>query len=143
MMTMRYLLLQFLSFTMMNGFMVQANVRWVVDFYLGHTNSFIFHYKINNEFMTCFQQFFPWIFLILNSWKRKQTSYWSKKVFSQFASWKRNHNKYCKVGNSSETTDKFIKVKLKAYLMLQRICYSHWANGARNGVISIGQWGCV
>ena len=24
---------------------------------------------------------------------------------------------------------------------LQRICYSHWANGARNGVISIGQWG--
>ena len=23
----------------------------------------------------------------------------------------------------------------------QRICYSHWANGARNGVISIGQWG--
>ena len=84
MMTMRYLLLQFLSFTMMNGFMVQANVRWVVDFYLGHTNSFIFHYKINNEFMTCFQQFFPWIFLILNSWKRKETSDWSKKVFSQF-----------------------------------------------------------
>ena len=25
--------------------------------------------------------------------------------------------------------------------MLQRICYSHWTNGARNGVISIGQWG--
>ena len=24
---------------------------------------------------------------------------------------------------------------------LQRICYSHWANGAWNGVISIGQWG--
>ena len=24
---------------------------------------------------------------------------------------------------------------------LQRICYSHWANGAQNGVISIGQWG--
>ena len=23
----------------------------------------------------------------------------------------------------------------------QRICYSHWANGALNGVISIGQWG--
>ena len=25
-------------------------------------------------------------------------------------------------------------------LMPQRICYSHWANGAWNGVISIGQW---
>jgi hypothetical protein len=25
----------------------------------------------------------------------------------------------------------------------QRICYSHWANGAQNGVISIWQWGCV
>ena len=25
--------------------------------------------------------------------------------------------------------------------LLQRICYSHWANGARNGVISIGQRG--
>ena len=25
--------------------------------------------------------------------------------------------------------------------LLQRICYSHWANGDRNGVISIGQWG--
>ena len=25
--------------------------------------------------------------------------------------------------------------------MLQRTCYSHWTNGARNGVISIGQWG--
>ena len=25
--------------------------------------------------------------------------------------------------------------------LLKRICYSHWANGARNGVISIGQWG--
>ena len=25
--------------------------------------------------------------------------------------------------------------------MLQRICHSHWANGAQNGVISIGQWG--
>jgi hypothetical protein len=23
----------------------------------------------------------------------------------------------------------------------KQICYSHWANGARNGVISIGQWG--
>ena len=26
-------------------------------------------------------------------------------------------------------------------LWLQRICYSHWANRAQNGVISIGQWG--
>ena len=25
------------------------------------------------------------------------------------------------------------------FLWLQRICYSHWENGARNGVISIGQ----
>ena len=25
-------------------------------------------------------------------------------------------------------------------ILLQRICYSHWANGAQNGVISIGQW---
>ena len=25
----------------------------------------------------------------------------------------------------------------------QRICYSHWANGARNGVISIGQLGVL
>jgi hypothetical protein len=23
----------------------------------------------------------------------------------------------------------------------KQICYSHWANGAQNGVISIGQWG--
>ena len=30
----------------------------------------------------------------LNSWKRKQTTYWSKTVFfSQFASWKRSHKK--------------------------------------------------
>jgi hypothetical protein len=27
--------------------------------------------------------------------------------------------------------------------VLQRICYSHLANGARNGVISIGQWGVL
>ena len=27
------------------------------------------------------------------------------------------------------------------YIKLQRICYSRLANGARNGVISIGQWG--
>ena len=26
-------------------------------------------------------------------------------------------------------------------ILLQRICYSHWANEAQNGVISIGQWG--
>ena len=25
--------------------------------------------------------------------------------------------------------------------LLQCICYSHWANGAQNGVISIEQWG--
>jgi hypothetical protein len=31
----------------------------------------------------------------LSSWKRKQTSHWFKtSVFSQFASWKRNHNEY-------------------------------------------------
>ena len=30
---------------------------------------------------------------------------------------------------------------LESKVVLQRICYSHWANGARNGVISIGQWG--
>ena len=34
MMTMRYLLLQFLSFTMMNGCMVHASVKWVVGFLL-------------------------------------------------------------------------------------------------------------
>ena len=27
------------------------------------------------------------------------------------------------------------------HTLLQRICYSDWANGAQNGVISIGQWG--
>ena len=32
-------------------------------------------------------------------------------------------------------------VSFKLGTMLQRICYSHWANGARNGVISIGHWG--
>ena len=26
-------------------------------------------------------------------------------------------------------------------IMLQRIYYSHWVNGAQNGVISIGRWG--
>ena len=46
-------------------------------------DSFVIHY------------FFPQLFLSLGSWKRKQTSYWSKVVFfSQFVSWKRNHNKY-------------------------------------------------
>ena len=30
--------------------------------------------------------------------------------------------------------------KLHSQLMPQHICYSHWANGARNGVISIEQW---
>ena len=25
--------------------------------------------------------------------------------------------------------------------MPKRICYSHWAHGSQNGVISIGQWG--
>ena len=33
------------------------------------------------------------------------------------------------------------KVVYPKYILLQRICYSHWANGARNGVFSIGQWG--
>ena len=30
---------------------------------------------------------------------------------------------------------------IRATTKLQRICYSHWGNGARNGVISIRQWG--
>ena len=34
----------------------------------------------------------------------------------------------------------FLQNALKE-IQLQCICYSHWANGARNGVISIGQWG--
>ena len=37
-----------------------------------------------------------------------------------------------------------LKLTLKVnfwHFLLQRICYSHWANGAQNGVISIGQWG--
>jgi hypothetical protein len=32
----------------------------------------------------------------------------------------------------------YLSVKLT---FLQRTCYSHWANGDRNGVISIGQLG--
>ena len=45
------------------------------------------------------------------------------------------------------TMASFIKIQQKiqqiSFLatLPQRICYSHWANGARNGVISIGQWG--
>ena len=26
-------------------------------------------------------------------------------------------------------------------IVLQRICYAHWANGAQNGMKSIWQWG--
>ena len=34
------------------------------------------------------------------------------------------------------------KIQLRDYMFLpQGICYSHWANGDQNGVISIGQWG--
>ena len=45
----------------------------------------------SDVFTNLFHEFFPRIFL---SWNRKQTSYWSKTVFSQFAGWKRNHIKY-------------------------------------------------
>ena len=34
-----------------------------------------------------------------------------------------------------------IKLVTERDTLLQRICYSHWANWAQNGVISIGQWG--
>ena len=38
-------------------------------------------------------------------------------------------------------SDVIVSVSFTEMTMPQRICYSHWANGARNGVISIGQWG--
>ena len=59
--------------------------------------AFFSHLIVNSldVFTNLFHQFFPQIFLSLRSWKRKQSSCWSKTVFfSHFASWKRNHNKY-------------------------------------------------
>ena len=59
-----------------------------------------FSYLLTNSsdvFNNLFHEFFPRMFLSLSNWKGKQTSYWSKTDFfssSQFASWKRNHNKY-------------------------------------------------
>ena len=47
-----------------------------------------------------------------------------------------NNGKY-PLGQSMSYHSNFILMLSR----LQRICYSHWANGARNGVISIGQWG--
>ena len=40
------------------------------------------------------------------------------------------------------TKDGIMKIKKEGDTATkpQRICYSHWANGARNGGISIGQW---
>ena len=35
------------------------------------------------------------------------------------------------------------KSKIIVHILPQRICYSHWANGAQNRVISIGQWVCL
>ena len=35
----------------------------------------------------------------------------------------------------------FTKPAFTVEIKLQRICYGSWENGARNGVISIGQWG--
>ena len=55
-----------------------------------------------NEAIRCFHQFFSPIFYIhffpciFLSWAvDKENKFLSKTVFSQFASWKRNHNKYC------------------------------------------------
>ena len=48
----------------------------------------------SNVFNNLLHYFFSRSLLTLNSWKRKQTSWWSKTVFSHFDSWKRNHNKY-------------------------------------------------
>ena len=50
----------------------------------------------NNEFIRSFHKFFPPSFLSLSSWKRKRKSYYlfQNIFFSQFDSWKRNHNKY-------------------------------------------------
>ena len=50
----------------------------------------------SDNFTILFHEFFSKICLSLSSWKRKQTFYWFKTrwFFSQFASWKRNHNKY-------------------------------------------------
>ena len=48
-----------------------------------------------NAFTNLVHQFFPPIFLSLNSLKRKQISYWPKTGFLfSFASWKINHNKF-------------------------------------------------
>ena len=63
----------------------RSNVQWL---HCHITNS-------SDVFANLFPQFCPRIFLGLSSWKRKQISYWSQNsFFSQFASWKRNHNKY-------------------------------------------------
>ena len=36
---------------------------------------------VTSNHKSCFPQFFPRVFLILSSWKRKQSDYWSKTVF--------------------------------------------------------------
>ena len=47
-----------------------------------------------NEFIKCFLQFDPWMFLSLSNWKRKQISYRSRTVFfSKLSGWNRNHKK--------------------------------------------------
>ena len=51
----------------------------------------------------------------------------------------------CQLEIENLTVLLFLSLKEMAEMMpmrrLQRICYSHWANEAQNGVISIGQWG--
>ena len=60
----------------------------------GLTNYGVMGSKWNHE--SCLPQSFPEFFL-KSSWKRKQTSYWSKTViFSQFATWKRNQYIFAK-----------------------------------------------
>ena len=61
---------------------------------LGLTSSFRLLTNSSDNSPICFTIFFPRIFLSLSNWKKKQISYRSKTVFLQFASWKRNHNKY-------------------------------------------------
>ena len=56
------------------------------------------HTKNSSDvFTNLFPQFCLRKFLSLSNWKKKQISYRSKTVFLQFASGKRNHNKYSEI----------------------------------------------
>ena len=62
---------------------------------------------MNNEFIRCFHQFISPnlsanFFYSLSSWKRRHFLLVQNRLFSQFAPWKRNHNKHLKKNGDLE-----------------------------------------